>query len=45
MLGHKNLKTTPYHAKILDLKISHDMKIMKEEFGNEAQLKILESVR
>ena len=32
MLGHKNIKTTQHYAKILDQKVSHDMKLLKEKF-------------
>ena len=35
MLGHKKLKTTQHYAKILDLKVSNDMQILRENLGME----------
>ena len=32
MLGHKNLRTTQHYAKILDIKVSEDMDILREKF-------------
>jgi site-specific recombinase XerD len=33
MLGHKNLRTTQHYAKILDRKVSDDIKILKDKFA------------
>lgn len=40
MLGHKSLKITQIYAKILDRKVSDDMKALREKFGqgNSSQL-------
>jgi site-specific recombinase XerD len=32
MWGHKNLKTTQHYAKILDSKVSEDMKLLREKY-------------
>lgn len=33
MLGHKNLRTTQHYAKILDRKVSDDMRALKNQFS------------
>lgn len=38
MLGHKNLRTTQHYAKVLDSKVSEDMKILKDKFSHSITL-------
>jgi site-specific recombinase XerD len=33
MLGHKSLKTTQHYAKIVDNKVSEDMKVLKSNYS------------
>ena len=33
MLGHKNLRTTQIVAKVLDIKVSDDMKVLRQKYG------------
>src|SRR3546814_76139 len=33
MLGHTNIKTTQHYARILDMKVSEDMQLLKQKFA------------
>ena len=37
MLGHKSIRTTQHYAKILDLKVSRDMMILRKKLDNKSQ--------
>jgi len=38
MLGHKKLQTTQHYAKVLDNKVSNDMKLLKEKYSHSLDL-------
>jgi site-specific recombinase XerD len=44
MLGHKSLRTTQHYAKILDQKVSEDMRALRNKFDNQQKNNGLKSV-
>ena len=41
MLVHKNLRTTQHYAKVLDRKVSEDMKLLREKLKQKDEIKKL----
>lgn len=39
ILGHKNLRTAQHYAKVLDRKVSDDMKMLKDKYSNSIEKK------
>ena len=36
MLGHKSIRTTQHYAKVLDLKVSRDMMVLRTKLANKS---------
>lgn len=45
MLGHRSLRTTQHYAKILDEKVSDDMRVLREKFQNIIPLENVEATK
>ena len=45
MLGHRSLRTTQHYAKILDEKVSDDMKLLREKFQITIPLENVDSAK
>ncbi len=44
MLGHTSIKTTQIYSKVVDLKVSQDMKALREKIGGVSPLKVSKAV-